>query len=478
MGRRKVYIVDEGLDKLADQVKNYYINAMQEMPWGDDKEFKTAKDFLLNEAKEVGNIPEIRYINIRQDGSVAVQTYTILIENSESGRQRYFYTGTWQVSATVGNTPRWYQDNHMARLYGFRSNIWGCTTLHPHISSRTKKGCLGNSEGTLAWAMQSGQLRLWTYTVINYLKSANLEDSAGNYMGYLREVVTKDGVPVVDVAEECGYKLVDENNPNEFMQARLDAGYGAFESTTNIARIKWSIPTFDGEYAVQDAGNCTSCGKFYNLHKLTRYNVGGRETKYYCEECKSNMLTCDSCGRIVDKRDAVEFNGKTYCKNCIKDVAFKCPVCLEWYALEEGTSFNSFTDTGDISGKLICRECVDIAMRTTKDIFVHRDIVSKHLKLVDTVEKCCLCGTEDKLETLDFGIKNRELNNDTIKIMTKLPVGHTRLSICEDCLDVPKALFGSHYIRTRGLAYLYIPQLDVLKYHSVAELKELLKGEE
>lgn len=137
---RKLFIDNEGKTVLANKIKSYYDNNNNEC-FADIIE---AQDYLHNELEIAKNLRGVEYISIPKSGAMRVKTTDLFISDSSTGIVRKFFIGKWIIEFTTGNQIKFFSQNK--EELGFRSDIWGDRTVHPHISGRNNRGCLGSAE--------------------------------------------------------------------------------------------------------------------------------------------------------------------------------------------------------------------------------------------------------------------------------------------------------------------------------------------
>lgn len=147
---RKLFIDNEGKTVLANKIKSYYDNNNNER-FADIIE---AQDYLRNELEIAKNLRGIESISIPKTGNMRVKTTDLFISDGSTGIVRKFFIGKWIIEFTTGNQIKFYSQNKSE--LGFRSNIWGEGTVHPHISGRNNRGCLGSAEARTSSILASG----------------------------------------------------------------------------------------------------------------------------------------------------------------------------------------------------------------------------------------------------------------------------------------------------------------------------------
>lgn len=137
---RKLFIDNEGKSVLANKIMKFYENN-NEARFADVIE---AQDYLVKELDIAKNIRGVESISIPKSGNMRVRTTDLFITDSSTGIVRKFFIGNWIIEFTTGNQIKFYSQNK--KELGFHSSIWGDGTVHPHISGRSNRGCLGSAE--------------------------------------------------------------------------------------------------------------------------------------------------------------------------------------------------------------------------------------------------------------------------------------------------------------------------------------------
>lgn len=90
---------------------------------------------------------------------------------------------------------------------------------------------------------------------------------------------------------------------------------------------------------------------------------------YYYAHRKEEAVVCECCGCVVASEDAVEVDGRVYCKECCAE----CYECGEWVVKDDDGVFC------DENGEWYCRDCADAELifcehceRYMLDIYAHR----------------------------------------------------------------------------------------------------------
>lgn len=147
---RKLFIDNEGKTVLANKIKNYYDNN-NEARFADTIE---AQDYLVKELDIAKNLRGVESISIPKSGNMRVRTTDLFITDSSTGIVRKFFIGNWIVEFTTDNQIKFFSQNKDE--LGFHSSIWGDGTVHPHISGRANRGCLGSAEARASSILASG----------------------------------------------------------------------------------------------------------------------------------------------------------------------------------------------------------------------------------------------------------------------------------------------------------------------------------
>lgn len=121
-----------------------------------------------------------------------------------------------------------------------------------------------------------------------------------------------------------------------------------------------------GDYICEDCQNdyyayCEDCEELTHQDNIIPVNNNSR---YVCESCADNYLTCDYCGGLFDEYHiAVDSLRMTLCEDCFNTHYFTCEDCGEVYHLDEGERIN---------GYYYCSSCADYHDSLTDN---HRDCI-------------------------------------------------------------------------------------------------------
>lgn len=79
------------------------------------------------------------------------------------------------------------------------------------------------------------------------------------------------------------------------------------------------------DYAVEEAQNngdvfyCDCCDEYYSTHAYEE--MEGPDGYAYCPDCfEEHCVVCAKCGEVIDKDDAIEYEGEYYCEDCAEEV--------------------------------------------------------------------------------------------------------------------------------------------------------------
>jgi hypothetical protein len=67
-----------------------------------------------------------------------------------------------------------------------------------------------------------------------------------------------------------------------------------------------------------------------------------------------NFVICAGCGEIIEKKNAIDINGKYYCPNCVK----RCSICGEYILVYKGKGFE------ELDGLIFCEDCAKKHIKT------------------------------------------------------------------------------------------------------------------
>ena len=305
MAIRKLFINNNGLDAYVEQVM---INTKdnEEQRFADSI---ACKQYIQDQFKLSVKLPKIKSISLLENGAMRVRTRDLFITTTDTGRLRKFFVGSWEVTADPEGR-YCFKSNNKEEL-GFRSAIWGNNTVHPHISGRDGHGCLGNAAAPLQLYLKTGAVKAMVLFILGYLESVNIEDSAGRWLGAVKEVMLdKDGAPMHE--PDGNYLFVSEN---EFTRNGVPT---IGSSARNLIDKK------NMEYVTSEFRNCYVCGTSKNrdrVHSISTPNG----TTVVCDDCKDNFKTCDICGELVKQSDTI--NGVYLCDKCKRAFFPICKMC-------------------------------------------------------------------------------------------------------------------------------------------------------
>lgn len=305
---RKLFIDNAGLDSYADDIRINNKTIFDILMSNDE-----AKEKILNECKMVVEDAKVVSMSITAKAEIRIRFSPLIL--TEPRLKRKFYVGSWELRCDESGRFRWYSTDEFKDKLEFKSGCWGDNTIHPHINGNTHRGCLGNAETPMIQFVKTGELRALTSMAIGYLETTNIQDSAGKYIGYMKELELDDkGEPII----------LDINN------SELEKRY-KFKTDTEFDKEKYprdryvKYITGDNEYGTGTASECPVCEKYYNIYKMKLVHSIG---KYICNECSKNMVNCDICGDVISKHP-VTHNGITYCNSCAKEWLLECKQCGE-----------------------------------------------------------------------------------------------------------------------------------------------------
>lgn len=163
---------------------------------------------------------------------------------------------------------------------------------------------------------QAGSFSGAITVAIMYLESVNLDDGAGIWLGYCREVALDDDNNVLHT-EDGNYLFVE----NEFTKANRDYGY-----ERKVSGYGNHVDKETHEYLTYGTTHtCSSCNTYKNAWHLIRTEDG----EYLCEHCKENVAKCSCCGKeIYNKDKLVEIReGVSVCSTCALEKTYTCSLC-------------------------------------------------------------------------------------------------------------------------------------------------------
>lgn len=204
---------------------------------------------------------------------------------------------------------------------------------------------------------QAGSFSGAITVAIMYLESVNLDDGAGIWLGYCREVALDDDNNVIHT-EDGNYLFVS----NEFDRANKDYGY-----ERKVSGYGKHVDIDTHEYLTYGTTHkCSSCNMYKNAWHLTRTEDG----EYLCEHCKENVAKCSCCGKeIYNKDKLVEIReGVSVCSSCALEKTYTCSLCgnkqlinnddIAW-ATRQGTKYHSliYKQSGLVD---MCPSCFEV----------------------------------------------------------------------------------------------------------------------
>ena len=118
-----------------------------------------------------------------------------------SDRGRKYYGGNFTIKININNTSiKFNSDNK-------RQSYWTNNDPHPHVNGADGSACLGNVASTIAELCSQVQLYPLVLICIDFLESANTEDSAGKNIRNWQEVDNDNNPIKVEqeyYCDECG----------------------------------------------------------------------------------------------------------------------------------------------------------------------------------------------------------------------------------------------------------------------------------
>lgn len=407
MAVRKLFINQTGLDTYASNVMNN-TKDNEEQRFAD---IIACKEYINQQFKFASKLPKIKSISLTEDGTMRIRTRDLFITTTDTGRLRKFLVGCWEVTARPDGSYAFKSKNK--EELGFRSSIWGSNTVHPHINGNSGRGCLGNAATPLQLYLKTGAVKATVLFVLGYLESVNIEDSAGRWLGAVKEVMLdKDGAPMHE--PDGNYLFVNEN---EFTR-------NGTKTIANSARNL--IDTKYGEYITSEFNNCYVCGKSKNRDRLVKAITPDGTVKV-CEDCKDKFKTCDICGGIIKSSETV--NGICVCDKCKKAFFPVCKMCnkpvipngvtkdnikdyIRLSLTDKETRKNTLAyyktvDSYEVKG--LCGSCKSLVetneiAKKSVPVFIKANVTKQYAEMPKEIElgkhkvRCCCCGEYHYIE--------------------------------------------------------------------------------
>lgn len=160
-----------------------------------------------------------------------------------------------------------------------RKSYWSDKDLHPHISGGSGRGCLGNLEELVATGVANNDPFTAVYAIMEYLKTANVDDAAGAYYYYWDEV------------DEEGNIIPASEAPGRMFCPNCNAKYNDPEASEDI------VGEYDEDEAEVNLHYCDKCNK-QGCSDCMNFNTHGYGT--ICNDCRDSMWWCEYCGGYHD----------------------------------------------------------------------------------------------------------------------------------------------------------------------------------
>lgn len=303
---RKLYINDAGLENYCKFVKDYMSGNYAVERTLEETEAKVTMELKLAVMND-----KIRTLTVKEDGTIVVKTNELIL--TEPRLKRHFFVGAYEIACTYQGNFKFKSISQYKSEIAFHSHCWGVSTIHPHIKSTSGRACLGNAETPLVLFIRQGEIRAVISMLIGYLETANINDTAGKYVGCLPEIeLDEGGKPVVIDAEAETLREKYKILANEFDD----------EESDNSRAIIAITP--DNKYGTSSGKYCECCGDYYNRKAITTHIPG---YGYVCDKCKENIKVCDCCGKMVNRDDSYEINDLTLCASCYANTLAECVQC-------------------------------------------------------------------------------------------------------------------------------------------------------
>lgn len=307
---RKLYIDDSGLGGYAYLVQGYMNDKYNTGTTTDNEKAKIYTELKLAVENE-----KIKSIIVNKDGYITIKTNELII--TEPRLKRKFYVGSYEIRCHFYGTFKFKSTSEFRNELAFRSGCWSGKTIHPHINSASSNACLGNAETPMLLFIQQGEIRALISIIIGYLETANINDSAGRYVGCLPELeLDESGNPI----------LLDKNAEyiSDKYKIKTDNEFSKYEEP--YEKVIKGI-TKSNEYAIYNSKYCECCGQLFNEWEIVN-NIA--DYGWVCNDCYQNLKVCDVCGRLIKKEDDyAEHNGTTYCTQCKEYYLVECSQCGE-----------------------------------------------------------------------------------------------------------------------------------------------------
>jgi len=154
------------------------VNSCMKMLNSSDEEIAKQITKFINDLDILVNFSKITDLQI-EDSKVII--YTVPLTCYASNSKKY-NVGSFKIEIDLSNAKiRFFGDTP-------KESYWSANDPHPHIDGRNGKACLGNIESTVAEFCSSLEIYPLCLLLIDYLESANVEDSAGRNVTRWEEV--------------------------------------------------------------------------------------------------------------------------------------------------------------------------------------------------------------------------------------------------------------------------------------------------
>lgn len=432
MAGRKLFINNDGLMQLAANLlsetnaedrahnKSYRFQSITE-----------CQEYILKQLKVAVKMKKILSISIIKTGTVRIRTADMFISNAETGVLRKWYIGPWRIDVDKYGDIKWRPLK--ASTLGIRVGCWGGDrTVHPHISGKTYKACLGNAQSPLQIYYHSGEFKAFIIMLIGFLESVNIADTAGRHLLGCREVELDDNdEPIKDEEGNYVYRT-DTEVTREYNNEELNNDYGRGNMAV-ASTVKGMVDTKHKEYLCEGhAFKCQACGGVYNSYYKTTI-----KDKSYCKDCAKDLKICDICGGMANSNSVV-VDGFTICHACNDYICRKCGTCGKpmYPKLTQDTIYIISRLISNGNKKALTKLLKDKVVTSINKNVKEDDVLSKVGACIHKEFICDDCRELAKVNETLKQIKNIELHKiDTEEDLIKTIEGYIPSTVvkCSSC---------------------------------------------